>query len=124
MFLEADVNEPRTAAEERTEDYTTEDFTKAWLDRVEASVGRAQAALLGSRRGDLLQFTCEMELASRECLGLAAEATMAPRLAALRQRLTLVRSMLRQAAAFEQAREQLETECFLGYTPRGLERSL
>jgi hypothetical protein len=124
MFLEADVNQPRTAAEERTEDYTTEEFTNAWLDGVEASVARAHAALLGPRRTDLLQFTSEMQSASRERLGLAVQPAMAPRLAALRKRLTLVRSMLRQAAAFEQAREQLETDGVLGYTPKGLERSL
>ena len=125
MFPDTDANAPRTAAEQRTEDYTTEAYyTNAWLDRVEASVARAQAALLGPRRSELLEFTSEMELASREPLGLAVQPTMAPRLAALRERLTLVRSMLRQAAAFEQVREQLETDGVLGYTPRGLERSL
>jgi hypothetical protein len=48
MFLETDVNAPRTVAEERTEDCTTEDFTNAWLDRVEASIERAHAVLLSS----------------------------------------------------------------------------
>ena len=115
MFIETDVNAPRTAAEERT---------YAWLDRVEASVERAHAMLLGPRRSDLPQFISEMESACRERSGLEAKPAMAPRLVALRERLTLVRSMLRQAAAFEQARVQLETECVLGYTPRGLERAL
>jgi hypothetical protein len=119
MFIETDDNAPRTVAEERAEDYTN-----AWLDRVEASVERAHAALLGPDRGDLLQFTWEMESACRERSGLAAQPAMAPRLAALRERLKFVRSMLRQAAAFEQAREQLKTERVLGYTPRGLERVL
>jgi hypothetical protein len=49
---------------------------------------------------------------------------MAPRLVALQERLTVVRCLLRQAAVFEQARVQLETEGVVGYTPRGLERAL
>ena len=49
---------------------------------------------------------------------------MLPRLAVLRERLTLVRTMLRQAAVFIEGREQLETESVLGYTPNGLERAL
>jgi hypothetical protein len=119
MFLETDANPPRTVAEERTEDYTN-----AWLDRVEASVERAHAVLLGPRRSELPQFTSEMEWAWRERSGLAVKPAMVPRLVALRERLTLLRSMLRQAAAFEQARMQLKTECVLGYTQRGLERAL
>jgi len=65
-----------------------------------------------------------MEWACRERERLAAKPEMAPRLESLRNRLTLVRSMLRQAAAFEQARIQLETESFVGYTSKGLERTL
>lgn len=124
MFLETDVNAPRTVAEERTEDYTSEDFTNAWLDRVEASVELAHAVLLSPRRSGLLQFISEMEWACRERSDLAASPAMAPRLTALRERLTVVRSLLRQAAVFEQARAQLETEGVVGYTPRGLERAL
>jgi hypothetical protein len=115
MLLETDVNAPRALAEDRTYE---------WLDRVEAAVERAHAALLGPRRGDLLQFISEMEWACRERSGLATQPAMEPRLEALRERLTLVRSMLRQAAAFEQARVQLETGSVLGYTPRGLEQAL
>ncbi len=119
MFPETDVSAPRAEAEGRTEDYTN-----AWLDRVEASVERAHAVLLSPRRNGLLQLTSEMESAWRERAGLAVQPAMEPRLVALRERLTLVRSMLRQATAFEQARVQLETEGVLGYTPRGLERAL
>ena len=115
MFLEADVNAPRTVAE---------DYTNAWLDRVEASVERAHAVLLSTRRSGLLQFISDMEWACSERSGLATQPAMEPRLEALRERLTVVRSMLRQAAVFEQARVQLETEGVVGYTPRGLERAL
>ena len=91
---------------------------------MEASVEQAHAVLLSPRRSGLPQFIEEMESAWRERSGLAVHPAMAPRLAALRARLTLVRSMLRQAAAFEQAREQSKTDCVLGYTPTGLERAL
>lgn len=117
MLPEADVNAPRSAAEETG-------ATNAWLDRVEAYVENAHAVLLTSQRGSLPQFTGEMEWAGREGSRLPVNPALAPRLAALRVRLNLVRSMLRQAAAFEQAREQLKTECVLGYTPTGLERAL
>jgi hypothetical protein len=119
MLPETEVNTRRSSAE-RTEDFRT----NAWLDRVEASVERAHAVLLGPFRSDLPKFTGEMEWACRERSGIAAKPAMAPRLAALRERLTLVRSMLRQAAALEQAREQSKAECVLGYTPTGLERAL
>jgi hypothetical protein len=36
----------------------------------------------------------------------------------------MVRTMLRQAAAFVEGREQLEQDSILGYTPKGLERAL
>jgi hypothetical protein len=116
MLLETD-NAPRTAVEQ-------EDGTNAWLERVEASVENAYAVLLTPQRGSLPQFVSEMEWAARESSGLAVHPELAPRLAALQVRLNLVRSMLRQAAAFEQAREQLKTELVLGYTPTGLERAL
>jgi alkylation response protein AidB-like acyl-CoA dehydrogenase len=118
MPLEAAANAPRTAVHEQT------DHTNSWLDRVEASVDSARAVLLSSQRSGLLQFISEMESACRERSALAVHPAMAPRLAALRTRLTMLRSMLRQAAAFEQAREQLVSECVLGYTPTGLERAL
>jgi hypothetical protein len=119
MPLEAAANPPRAAVEERTQA-----CANAWLDRVEASVERAHAVLLSPRRSGLLEFIGEMESACRERSGLAVHPDMAPRLGALRARLVLVRSLLRQAAAFEQAREQLVSECVLGYTPTGLERAL
>jgi hypothetical protein len=100
------------------------DQTGQWLDRVEAAVERAHSALLTPDRGHLPQFTKEMVAASRERLHLTAAPGMAPRLAGLKNRLTLLQSMLRQAAAFLEAREQLETERVLGYTPKGLERAL
>jgi hypothetical protein len=123
MPLEAAANAPRTAVQEHTGD-CSHDSINSWLDRVEASVERASAVLLSPRRSGLLQFISEMESSCRERSGLAVHPAMAPRLAALRARLTMLRSMLRQAAAFEQAREQLVSECVLGYTPTGLERAL
>jgi hypothetical protein len=48
---------------------------------------------------------------------------MMSRLNAIKERLTILRSMLRQAAAFVEARE-LEKGSVLGYTPRGWERAL
>jgi len=119
MPLEAAANAPRTAVQEHTEDSMI-----SWLDRVEASVERARGVLLTPRRSGLLEFISEMESACRERSGLAVHPSVAPRLAALQARLTMLRSMLRQAAAFEQAREQLVSECVLGYTPTGLERAL
>ena len=119
MPLEATANAPRTAVQ-----VDSDDCTNSWLDRVEASVDSASTVLLSPRRSGLLQFISEMESACRERSGLAVRPAMAPRLAALRARLTMLRSMLRQAAAFEQAREQLVSECVLGYTPTGLERAL
>jgi hypothetical protein len=119
MPLEAAANAPRTAVQEHTEDSII-----SWLDRVEASVERARGVLLTPRRSGLLEFISEMESACRERSGLAVHPSVAPRLAALQARLTMLRSMLRQAAAFEQAREQLVSECVLGYTPTGLERAL
>jgi hypothetical protein len=95
-----------------------------WMERVEASVERVHAALLSPERGAIPQFAMEMESACREGFSLMATPAMAPRLGALRERLMQVRSMLRQACAFMEAREQLETGCVLGYTPRGLERAL
>jgi hypothetical protein len=119
MLVEEDIEAPRAAAEERTEVHTNE-----WLDRVEALTEGAHAALLGSERGYLLQFTSEIQAAYRDRAGLAATPAMTLRMQALRKRLNLVRSMLRQASAFLEAREQLEGESILGYTPRGLERKL
>jgi len=121
MSLEVAVSAPPAVAE--APEFTPE-FTNAWLDRVEASVEKARALLLSPKRGDLLRFIYEMEWACRERERLAAKPEMAPRLESLRNRLTLVRSMLRQAAAFEQARIQLEAESFVGYTSKGLERTL
>jgi hypothetical protein len=121
MHPETDLNGPRMTPERED---NNQNHTEAWLDRLEASVQRAHAVLLTPRRGSLLEFTAEMERAWRDRSGLAVHPAMAPRLAALRARLNLVRSMLRHAAAFEQAREQLKTECVLGYTPTGLERAL
>jgi hypothetical protein len=115
MRTEADAERPRSAAEQNT---------CKWLDRVEASVEKAHAALLGSDRSDLPEFTTEMESACQERYSLTATPAMALRLGKLRERLTLLRSMLRQAAALVEGREQLETERVLGYTPRGLERAL
>jgi hypothetical protein len=100
-----------------------EDCTYRWLDRVEASIEKAHAALLGPDRCGVPEFTMEMESAFRERSSLAATPAMASRLGALRERLRLLQFMLRQAAAFIEAREQ-ETESVLGYTPRGLERAL
>ena len=114
MLTEVDAEQSRSVAVERTSE---------WLERIEASVESAHAALLGPQRSDLLQFTSEIESACRERFCLAATPAMTPRLAALRKRLTLLRAMLRQATLFAEARE-LETECVLGYTPRGLERAL
>jgi hypothetical protein len=90
---------------------------------VEASVEAAHAALLTPRHGDLPEFTAAMKSALGERLHLAATPAIGPRLGALRKRLLLVRSMLRQAAAFAESRE-LEAGHVLGYTPRGLERAL
>jgi hypothetical protein len=115
MHSEAEVDAPRSVAEQ---------VTLAWLDRVEGSVERAHAALLGSERVNLVAFTSEMESACRERSGLTATPAMAPALGELRGRLTVLQAMLRQAAAIAQAREQLETQIFLGYTPGGLERAL
>lgn len=98
--------------------------TSKWLDRVEASVEQVHAALLGPERSSLPAFTAEMQSACREGFSLVATRKMIPRLATLRERLTLVRTMLRQASAFVEGREQLETESVLGYTPKGLERAL
>jgi hypothetical protein len=106
---------PRSAADQNA---------GAWLDRVEASVERAHAMLLTPWRSGLSQFTEEMEWAWHQRSCLAVNRALAPRLEALRARLNLVRSMLRQATAFEQAREQFKTEIVLGYTPTGLERAL
>src|SRR5271170_6133686 len=114
MLTEVDAEAPRSVAEERTYE---------WLDRVESSVENAYATLLGPQRSNLPQFSSEMESSCRVRSDLAATPAMAPRLEALRERLTLLQSMLRQAAAFVEAREQLETERVLGYTPRGLERA-
>ena len=61
--------------------------------------------------------------AYRERASLSATPSMTPRLEALRNRLTVLRSMLRQAAALIEGREQ-ETDRVLGYTPKGLERAL
>jgi hypothetical protein len=115
MRTEVDVDAPRSAAERNTYE---------WLARVEESVELAHAALLGPQRDDLPQFTNEIESACRERTGLAVAPAMLPRLGALRKRLTLIRSLLRQASAFLEAREQLETDRVLGYTPKGLERAL
>jgi hypothetical protein len=115
MPIEADVDTPRSVVEQ---------LTSEWLDRVEASVERAHAALLGSERADLLPFSSEMESACRESRGLTATPAVAARLGTLRERLTLLQVMLRQAAALIEGRAQLETQTFLGYTPRGLERAL
>lgn len=101
-----------------------EESTYEWLERVEASVEQAHAALLGSERSSLPAFTAEMHSALGERFDLVATRKMIPRLATLRERLTLVRTMLRQAAAFIEGREQLETDLVLGYTPKGLERAL
>ncbi len=117
------LTRPRSAADHPKED-RSEAYTTAWLDRVEASVEQAHALLLTPMRSGLPQFTAEMEWAWRERSCLAANPVMTPRLASLRARLDLVRSMLRQAAALEQAREQSKTDCVLGYTPTGLERAL
>jgi len=57
MPIEADVDTPRSVVEQ---------LTSEWLDRVEASVERAHAALLGSERADLLPFSSEMESACRK----------------------------------------------------------
>ena len=99
-------------------------LTYQWMDRVEASVEKAFGALQSPERSMLPEFTKEIKSAWRERSSLAVTPAMAPRLAALRERLTLLRSMLRQASAFLEGREQLETGCVLGYTPRGLERAL
>jgi len=115
MLSEVDLNGPPSAAEQRVAE---------WLERVEGSVEKAHAALLGPGRSALSQFTSEIESACRERSGLAATPAMGPRLKALRDRLILLQSMLRQAARFVEGREQLETERVLGYTPRGLERAL
>lgn len=122
MLLEAYANAPVTAPGQL--DDGIQDGTNAWLTRVETSVERAYSALLTPLRGNLPEFTSEMEWAGREGQGLIPNPALTPRLVALRARLKLVRSMLRQAAAFEQAREQLKTETILGYTPTGLERAL
>jgi hypothetical protein len=114
MPVEAQVKMPRSAAENRTSE---------WLDRVETSAESAYATLVGLQRGELALFTSEMESASRESLGLAATPEMMSRLNAIKERLTILRSMLRQAAAFVEARE-LEKGSVLGYTPRGWERAL
>ncbi len=98
--------------------------TDKWLERVEASVEQAHAALLGPDRSRLPEFTAEMQSAFGEGSTLVATSPMVPRLTALRERLTLVRTMLRQAAAFVEGREQLEKDSILGYTPKGLERAL
>jgi len=100
-----------------------DEVTCLWLDRVEASVEAAHATLLSPWRSGLPEFTVAMESAFDERFRLAAIPAMAPRLGALRERLMLVRSMLRQAAAFAESRE-LEAGNVLGYTPRGLERAL
>jgi hypothetical protein len=115
MLTEVDADSPRSAAEIHTNE---------WLNRVETSVEAAHTALLSPERSNLPQFTSEMELAGREGLALIATPATVARLSALRERLTLLRSLLRQAAAFLEAREQLETDYVLGYTPRGLERAL
>jgi hypothetical protein len=118
-----EVSASRSAADHSKEN-RAEDYTTAWLDRVEASVEQAHAMLLTPERSGVMQFTGEMEWARRERSCLAVNPVLTPRLAALRARLDLVRSMLRQAAALEQAHEQLKTDCVLGYTPTGLERAL
>lgn len=115
MPIEVDLDTPRSVAGQQTFE---------WLDRVEASVERAHAALLGSERADLVPFSSEMESACRESRGLMATAAMAARLGALRERLMLLQVMLRQATALMEGRAQTETQTFLGYTPRGLERAL
>jgi len=101
-----------------------EQRTYEWLARVEDSVEEIHAAMVARQRGSLLSFIDEMESACRERSGLAATPAMTPRLGALRERLRLLQSMLRQASKFIEGREQLETERILGYTPRGLERAL
>lgn len=115
MLTEVDIDSPQSAAEQRVGE---------WVSRVEASVETAHTALLGARSRDLSCFTSEIESACRDCSGLAVSPTMVPRLKALWERLTLLQALLRQAAVFAQTREQLETECILGYTPGGLERAL
>jgi hypothetical protein len=114
MLTEVEVSAPRSAVEQHTYE---------WLDRVEASVEAARAALLHPRRGTLTEFTAAMKSALDEQFRLAPTPAMASRLEALKERLTLVRSMLRQGAAFAASRE-LEAGTVLGYTPRGLERAL
>lgn len=103
---------------------TEADDTYKWLDRVEASVEQAHTALLGPDRSTLPAFIAEMQFALGDRFNLAATPQMVPRLAVLRERLTMVRTMLRQAAAFVEGREQLEQDSILGYTPKGLERAL
>jgi hypothetical protein len=101
-----------------------EDNTYKWLDRVESSVEMAHSILLGAERAALPELTSEMEFYSQEREQLAATPAMAPRLLALRERLTVLQSLLRQAVAFVEGREQMDSEAVLGYTPRGLERAL
>lgn len=112
MRSETDVDASPAAMEQRI---------YQWMDRVEASAERVHRALLGPDRSEVPRFIDEMEAVCRESSGLAATPAMLPRLGALRKRLTLVRSLLRQAVIF---REHLEAEGVLGYTPQGLERTL
>jgi hypothetical protein len=109
------VNTARSAAVQRTYE---------WMDRVEESVRTAHAALLSPHPGSLRGFISAMESALREKAGLAATPSMAARLKSLEERMKLVRTMLRQAAALEQWREQSQTERILGYQPGGVERAL
>jgi hypothetical protein len=112
-----------TEVEAKAPQSVADDATNSWLNRVEASVAAAHAALLSPERGYLPAFTDEIESASREGAALTGTPAMFLRLATVRERIKLLQSLLRQAAAFAEAREQ-ETESVLGYTPRGLERAL
>jgi hypothetical protein len=115
MAIEVAINGPRAAAKNGTD---------VWLDRVETVVESAFASLLGAERSPLLQFTGEIEAACRDSIRLDSMPHIVARLGALRKRLILLQLMFRQAAAFERGHRQWETESILGYTPRGLERSL
>jgi len=115
MPIEADVDTPRSVVEQ---------LTSEWLDRVEASVERAHAALLGSERAG------SAAVLERDGIRLPGKSRFDGNTrgggssGTLRERLTLLQVMLRQAAALIEGRAQLETQTFLGYTPRGLERAL
>src|SRR5277367_3401773 len=100
MLTEVDVEAPQAAVRES--------YTYDWLERVESSVENAHAALLGPERTSLPDFTADIESACRERNMLSATPAMAPRLGVLRERLTLLQSLLRHAAAFVEAREQME----------------